>query len=393
MTERTPFYPLPETTAPAREAVPVGLALVPPELIRHVSSNKTARDMLPKNAKYLTSPDFLRTHVYMSVPFEFAEHVALTPFCSGRAVILGVGHFPYGEAVGTVLSGKGSWVSGAMIERMKYQQGVSADHPGLLSLDGANTDTRISNALIAHGFRSALHPGYVVFDNESLKSWLLYRWRPYVSVVNRSIWDLQKIGENAAYLFRLGGSTERLANYLGGRRDGRMKAEIKQSAVLFLTEMTMENSQVSRAAIDIGDLRPKAIGALTNLSRGKRISNSEYRALAHFGAALFGRNANAMAVASRELTGEHIIGSQLSEGKDVDVVLFSYDYDVATGSEDTPIRANRALYLTKSAESLYEFFNRVSKYYLTNPAGVWYTPSEDYFKNLIQKYYRQTYRP
>lgn len=331
----TYIHPFPISKLPSEEATLAGFEMLPIDIVADIQINDAALDLLPKEFKYLGSSDYFTKNIRMSVPDgESADHV-LTPNNFGRTIPLACGVIPFGSSetgwhLGRILTGKGSFVAGNSIRRM-LDQGITPIgdvHLGLLSVQGARDDMVIANAMLTNGFRSALHLGYAILDDTRLKTWLGSRW---IEDNHRDILDnsFTRVKENggSAYLIRLGGSLERMdyGDIPTRAKSRRLYTEIKQSSRLMALECSYPKSHLRRitSALRKPDV---ALTALRKISEGIYLTPSECNGYIDFLSVLIGKNASALHAAEKSL-GYRLSGKHISEAKDLDLTLFSYDYD------------------------------------------------------------------
>ena len=327
--------PIPESPKDfiPKEAVLMGVEAAPRSIISDIVVNDAARELLPKDVQYLASPDYFAKNILMSVPAGEAPHHILSPVTSGRCVPVAFGVIPFGDKLGRVISGKGSWVSGNLVQGDDFDF-VGLRHAGLLSVEGAKYDTNLSNALLADGFRSSLHLGYCVFNGPELKSWIRQKWanKSLSSKIDSSFAQLDKDLGDPAYLFRIGGSTERQVGpiMIGGQNvDNRKISEMRLASRLLLLESQTPGFQLNRIMNrseewirqDVLD----ATAALTKLATGTGISGQEFTAYMHMLFYIYAENI--IALGRENYSGLDI--DQLSLDKDTDLGIFAYDYDAA----------------------------------------------------------------
>lgn len=337
------LYPIPHSTSEHTEfGVTIGVERAPASVIKDIKVNKAARDILSREDTYLATEDFFRENIWMSTGIP--EKNILTAYSSGRVVPIAYWDtaISMGYAAGGVLTGKGSWVAGNRFTDVNEHATSSVNfHTGLLSVSGARSDISMSNRLIHAGYRAALHLGYVVFDQNKLHSWLMDRWRGntnQLKVIEESFRQVRANG-GPAYLFRIGGTTERYSNVACAQTPlPRMKGEMMRAARLMLLERDMADSQIARALNIMDDHHvPFAISALTQMAGGKTITEYEYIGYIHLTAALYGQNT----IAAEHATGIPFLTpvfdtDYLSFGKDIDLAHFTYDFDEASGRLSTP---------------------------------------------------------
>lgn len=343
-----PYYrPTPESNAIPKEAVLAGFEYLPRSIVLDVVANNAARDMLPRNLRYLTSPDFLASNALISVSPRNAHHHLIEPFSYGRATPIGYGFIPFANTVGSTLTGKGSWLGGDHIRDVEKAGSIYHNHSGLLSVEGARFDTIASNALIENGFRSALHTGYAILDQDKLRQWIQRHWPRtayFQELLEHSFDELQQDGELPSYLYRIGGSTERVVNNIGYKyaRDHRIRAEMAGIARMFLFESEIPGSQVYSAT---RRLSTSIRSVLEKVAQRKNLSDLEYYLFKSIYIEMLLHNAEALPRAIKRL-GFDLRGDEISAPKDTDLALFSYDYDTAIeyGKIDTG-KKNAVLYL------------------------------------------------
>src|SRR5688572_15100074 len=105
-------YHIRQSTGSPKEAVLMGVEVAPPSVIEEVVINKEAHDLLPRPLQYIASAEYLIPRLLMSVPANKANQHIISPFSYGRTVPIEFKEFPFGDKLGRVLTGKGSWVGG-----------------------------------------------------------------------------------------------------------------------------------------------------------------------------------------------------------------------------------------------------------------------------------------
>jgi hypothetical protein len=370
--------PFPLSTLPSKEATLAGVETAPPHIIADIQVNDEARDLLPKNLQYLASAEYFRSNLRMSVPNNGADTHVLVPTTSGRVIPIGCGVVPFGSAdigwhLGRIITGKGSWATGSR-ERAQVDLGEPYfdTHIGLLSVEGAKGDVAVSNTLLSHGFRSALHLGYIIFDDARLKSWLASRWaKTNHRAVLKDAFEKVKESGGSAYLFRLGGSLERIDNRNYPHYQSlRMRAETMQSSRLLAAESRLPNSALS-PVLSLINNADKAITALTKIGNGSVLNHQEYVSYADFLCALVAQNASALnrIVASNAAV---LAGAELSKGKDTDLAWYGYDFDMAisNGAELTMTdQDNINCYIDTSGDSLSTHLSYIVAPHFLYPGG------------------------
>jgi len=375
--------PFPLSTLTSKEAMLAGVETAPPDIIADIKVNDVARELLPNNLKYLASADYFRANLRMSVPNERTNQYVLVPTTSGRVIPIGCGVVPFGDAdigwhLGRIITGKGSWATGSRERaRVDLDEPLVDTHIGLLSVEGAKGDIEVSNTLLSHGFRSALHLGFVVFNDVRLQSWLASRWTKtnHWAVLGGSFEKVKASG-GSAYLFRLGGSLERIDNRNYPHYQSlRMRVETMQSSRLLAAESRLPNSALS-PFLSVIENSDKAIDALTKIGNGSVLNHQEYVSYADFLCALVAQNASALnrIVASHAAV---LAGAELSKGKDTDLALYGYDFDmaIAEGAEAERTmtdQSNIRNYIYNSESSISKYLSDIVAPHFLYPAGYGY---------------------
>lgn len=335
------YRPIPESNREPREAVLVTVESVPREIISEVVVNQAARDLLPNALKYLTAVDWLANNAAMSIPaVSEAGRTIISPASFGRAIPLGFGQIPFGNTLGRVVSGKGAWMCGKIPAEVERGADFNFNHLGLLSVDGAQGDTELSNQLIAAGFRSALHLGHLVFNQVKLHRWLLDKW---AKSENQSRWSLimeisfmQVTSDGGpSYLFRVGGSTERLAEpfvfytQLLRSHVRRSKTEMAQVARMFLCESQLPHFQIANLLNNQNDSdKLQILTALNKIGQRQRITPTEFVAFSRLVAGIYLQNIKSLITLNQALP-RPLDVFEVSRAKDVDLAHFSCDFDAA----------------------------------------------------------------
>lgn len=328
----------PRSFGEPREGVHVHVERPPDECIAYIEPNEEAVRVLPDSLTFLGSREYLREHIACSVPEGDRTHSVLTPDTWGRAVPRAYGVIPFAGMVGRVLSGKGAWCSGNLLK--KYDLFGGKTHYGLLSRAGALWDIGLSNVLIRNGFRSALHLGHAVFNEERLASWLVSRWSLhdlYSKQIPVMFERLARSGNGPpAYLFRIAGTLERFDTNLF-ESDGaprRQKAEVAVAARLMLQEARMESSFIgSCMSVLRADVGQKALESLESLRQRKPLDASLSAGYNQLLCAIAARNAVAVYKSSREFGDYRFNAGKVSKAKDIDMAWFSLDFDEADDPE------------------------------------------------------------
>lgn len=368
MERETYFRPAPPTTREPQDGVAVGVETITPACIEEIVINDAARSLLPESLRHLATPDFLKGLIHISVPTQGSSSRVLTPDDWCRTVPLGYGVIPFEHAVGRVVSGKGAWLSGSLLDERKnlvLNVNVRDTFYGLLSTSGAAEDTELSNEFIKAGFRSALHLGYAIFREKPFKEWIFQHWRQtdFGDIIERIFTILAKSNYGRpAYLFRVGATLERHTNSWWGRKPlGRLRKETSIAARLMLAETRMPRSQIAHTFAKIGEQQKQALSALHTLGLGQSLPEDEATGYAHLLAALYARNA--VALNQVRWKGGIPKGGRLSKGKDVDLGHFSYDFDESikdpTGTRLTNITLSVLEYTHTAAETLADYFTKI----------------------------------
>lgn len=329
------YYPFPQSVREPREGAFVGVETLPLSCIEEIVNNPEARNFLPKSLAYLASQDWLASNIRMSVPVNQGSYSILAPICWGRAIPIGCGILPFGKEtpmVGRIVSGKGSWFSGFLTKNLDWAGTPGNTFYGLLSQDGASGDVIVSNALLSSGFRSALHFGYAILKTKQLQEWTYKQWLG--TDVSKYIEEMfSRLNDSnsglPAYLFRISGSMERF-DYLYPNWEAPVREahEFSIANRLMLLEAHESNSFISRtlAALPDSDLTYQAIDAL---AKRQPLTSQQLRAYILFNAAILARNARAISRAIKLIPSCKIDGAEIGQAKDLDIALFSCDYDVA----------------------------------------------------------------
>lgn len=381
------LYPVPESTIDPREAVLTGIETAPRDLITGVNVNPAARDLLPASLKYLATEDFLASHVLLTVPTETAQRRIINPFHFGRSLPIAFGIMPFELGVGRVLTGKGSWIGGDVPERYKRRYLDPNTHYGLLSTDGAREDTIISTQLLAGGFRSALHTGYVVFHETKLHDWIAEKWK---QKIRRNFIDhcfaLAALGGGPAYLYRIGATTERCDPQILDRKAPRKrKTEIRRAAQCILCEEALPNSHVAQALRKFDKPSQRTIlGSFNHIVQNIPLDTAQEQAIFQFVCAMFGQNATGIIAANKQLESLKLKGNYVSSNKDVDLGLFSYDYDAAQ-YRDMPSdpSENKELYIEQVEQVVFDYMECIIDYQLDTRV---YRPMVDRISDIISQY-------
>jgi len=326
--------PAPFSVREPREGVVVGVEVLPRNCIEEVTVNPAARDLLPQSLKYLASRDYLVNSAVMSVPRTLTPNGILTPEIYGRAIPLAYGVVPFGDQVGRVISGKGTWLSGAWLRDLPGSREHILDslssHYGLLSMGGAQWDTEVSNTLLAGGFRSSLHLGFLTLNTDNLRQFLSSRWIGTEAIFEKTFGNLlRKKKGGPAYLFRVSGTTERIDDCLlsvARGAPGRQRTEISLAARLALGELENGHSFASTALQLIPRNSEAALSGLQKMRDRLQLNEIELNGYLHFWAAVCALNVQRL----HRLLGNSGVAWDcrcLGLQKDTDLGFFTYDYD------------------------------------------------------------------
>lgn len=325
--------PTPNARANPHETIRVGTEFLPKDCVRHVEPNSVARDMLGRKFKHLASSDYLQSHIRITIPVNDHSNT-LTPRSNGRTVPIESGLIPFGDMLGSQLTGKGSWVSGFAYEKLVVnRKSIISSHAGLLSDAGARDDVLVSNILLENGFRSMLHTGYVILHEDKFREWLTKKWggdsSPAAGFIRNAFGELWQDGL-PAYLYRLGGSVERVSNRSTSEMGmNRVRAEISQAANLMLYEHTLlPNSWINTALNTLGKDKTNAIYALDIIKRHGKLNTRQYRSLRDFTCAVYKLNYQAFQKAYPQFPA-HLDAHYIGMSKDVDLAHFTCDYDAS----------------------------------------------------------------
>lgn len=359
----------------SRGGVQVAVEHAPRELISHVDPNLFARKLLPQEFSYLTNPDWLVAHTFLSVPHKSSSsHTVAVPWSWGRAISVEYGRYPYGVALGGVIQSKGNWATGLFYDNIGYADGYRA--PGLFEGEGAGHERRAANALLARGFRAALPLGDVYMDANRMEQWIVARWPDHRWQAQSSFAMLRdEWGETPVVSFFVGGVTERV----GARRPEskrRQAVEMRVAAMLMREEFALRKNGNESIVFPV----------LTKIIEDKALEPVDLDIFMEHAIHIFVSNARALektvATSGLRMHYEH-----LSEGKDVCLALITNDFEQAfEGAFEIPETDDiaRRYLVENAAGSLRNFKEIISDANPVIPLNSWDTLSIR--ERLLERY-------
>lgn len=307
----------------SKHSVAVAVEQAPRELILHVDPNPIATELLPKDLSYLTNPDWLVGHTFLTVHPETPSATTVPiAWGWGRSIPVEYGYYPYGVALGGVIQSKGTWLSG----RYYLKNTCSMGGAGLFETEGALAERKAANALLAHGFRASLPLGDVYMNEYRTEQWLREKNRGHNDDdVGDSFHALHEWGDDPVVSFFVTGGTERLdyfnaPPFLGNR----LPMEIRASAQLMLQELRLGMTRLSKSGDDVTRNAREAV--LMKMANGEDLTAHEARVMVHIGIDIFAANAAAL---KRVTEGMPMDWNMLSLPKDVDFALITSDFEEA----------------------------------------------------------------
>ena len=316
---------------PGQRMVVVAVEKVP-QLIEEIVVNPLAKKLLPPEYRYLAEADYWREHVCLSVPHESKQPMIKSPRYFGRAVPLGRGQIPYGNFVGGLVFGKGLYRSGMYYDN--YQVESNRMTPiGLFGHTDAVKETRLGNGLLEAGYRSALCLATVVYKTDSMRRFLLDRWRNkgVGEDIERGFGILEKHGDKPVFLGRLTGVMWRRGeNHFDGEH---WTGQMSWAAQLWLSEARLFRPHFEKYLLSTGLSFGQCIRVLEKLACHRKLSEQELAQFADFSLGMSQVNAWALAggVDNNPVFNRYYnMASVLAAPKDNCLAGFSLDYEEAT---------------------------------------------------------------
>lgn len=306
---------------------------VPEFCIREVVPNKAARDMLPKNLRYIAESDFLHDTARVTLPREALQgKQILIPGIYGRALPTAYAVIPYGNIVGGIIYTKGAGLGGYILhDSYDYKEcDPTIITPwGFFGHRDAENDTLMTNMLLAAGFRSALATGTVILKYDEFRSWLLGQYKDsevLQKIVTRSLDIVKRNGDEVALYSRIGGTSERIwTPFSSEHMPQRRRAEFIRGTRLLQTEMRLFPEKYKNAP-------RKILRVLEKIINGLKLTPREFETYKNLVRMFFTRNNQAVLEVYGKyytLTSYKVIALGLTHPKDIDIgTYFTQDYEL-----------------------------------------------------------------
>lgn len=327
----------------------VGVEALPKDHIESIQINPQAVDMLPRDLKYLASPDFLVESSFVTVPaMGRIDKRVLVPNTWKRALPIGYGEIPYGHVVGSTVMSKGGWISGEAAATIEGLQNRRDTPWGLFGDYDAMTEISVSNILLNHDFRSALTLGYVIPDTKKMRAFLESRWGrvDYAKDVVKNGFDLVKgHKQTPVILFRVSGVTERV--HVNGTDTLRLgqRAEFRRASRSLVAHSEIFPDHFT----DLAGSKQSAIEAvvaLRSLYQGETLGISAVHAISEFCLGMIARNVLALQRSYNQISGLYpyleFKAKDLGHGKDLSVLDYiAQDYEAVFEKKEEPLRPTK----------------------------------------------------
>ncbi|HJY98284.1 MAG TPA: hypothetical protein VJ227_01070 [Patescibacteria group bacterium] len=307
----------------------IGIEKFPSEGIEKVVIAPAARELLDPSVRHLATENFIAERVFITVPKDQAEEISYTPSEHGRTIFLERGRYPYSGMLGSVILGKGGWLSGRFYGDWPLPHKKIAW--GLETKWDADGDLEVNEVLLNHHFFASLTLGYAVLNERYLKTFLEKRWGKS-KLVNQVFKTLNRFERSKpVFSLRLGGTLYRLYDDEVGFLEGPKTRPRLGAGSRILSYMIKNNFPLMRDVCAMsGEKKQSIVAVLKKIADGEKVSMDGLETYLKFLYAIFARNIMALrGVWKDKRILYHVDGMSLAKPKDIDTSFMQYDFDMS----------------------------------------------------------------